>query len=518
MLRQDFSQLIPEQHHMNYTLALFFAFLVCAILPASLSAQSDPDLPRFKTSKKSLFDIADDQKHTFGYLEVPENRADPKSNTIELPVYFFKSRSKTPANDPIIWLTGGPGGSLMVSAKYTKYYRYLDDRDLILVEQRGTRYAKPHLSCPEWGKAMHKATYLEYTSPNAPTINNAYEKLLIDAAAECRDRLKSKQIDLNGYTTREIAADIEDLRKVLGIDEYNLYSLSYGTKIAQVLMRDNPEPIRSVVLESPLPLEVQYDEESSKNLLETLDTILDDCAQQAACNEAFPGLKPRFYAFLEQITAEPLQLEIIPNEKKKPVTIYLRGKDVAERLSASSTADMPTLPLLISEILAGDYDRLGSFFLQSPPGDGEGKGKRLSVWCAEEHPFNAQALIQEETSKYPAIRGLTPATYSNEICSTWNVEPEPTTENNPIQSDIPTLILNGQYDNITPPSWGQALKQNLSNSYHLIFDGFHHDITTYWDNPCGMQVANAFFNNPMIEPRLSCFEELSSFQFEIGND
>ena len=82
-----------------------------------------------------------------------------------------------------------------------------------------------------------------------------------------RDRLAKEGIDFNGYNTNEIAADINDLANVLEIEEYNLLTISYSTKIAQVLIRDYPEKIRSVVMDSPLPLEASYDEESVKNLL-----------------------------------------------------------------------------------------------------------------------------------------------------------------------------------------------------------------------------------------------------------
>ena len=169
-----------------------------------------------------------------------------------------------------------------------KYYKYLDDRDFILIEQRGNYYAKPHLDCPEWSQAVSQSNLLDLKGISSDSI-------LKKAAADCRKGLVKKGIDLNAYNTNEIAADINDLVNVLQIEKYNLLTISYSTKIAQVLMRDYPERIRSVVMDSPLPLAVNYDEESVENLLETVHTLLSDCEEDDACNAAFPDIKKRFF-------------------------------------------------------------------------------------------------------------------------------------------------------------------------------------------------------------------------------
>ena len=226
--------------------------------------------PTFTKSKKTTHNIPKGQEYTFGYLEVLENRNDPNSRTIQIPIYIFKSRNAHPKTDPIIYTVGGPGSTTMPSAQYMNYYKYLDDRDFILLEQRGNFYAKPHLDCPEWSKALSTSNLPDFDSKKS-------DSLFAAAAQSCRDRLVNKGIDLEGYTTNEIAADINDLVNVLNIKEYNLLTISYSTKIAQVLLRDYPERIRSVVMDSPLPLEANYDEESVKNLLESVDKLLSDC-------------------------------------------------------------------------------------------------------------------------------------------------------------------------------------------------------------------------------------------------
>ena len=262
------------------TLKYLIFILSLLLYPNGFGQTKNGFQPKFKESKKTTHKIKKGQEFTFGYLEVLENRQNPNSRTIEIPVYIFKSRSETPKKDPIIYTVGGPGFTTMPTAQYMNYYKYLDDRDFILVEQRGNYYAKPHLDCPEWSQAIY-----ESNQPNFDSAN--YDILFEQSAKSCKERLEQQGIDLNGYNTNEIASDINDLVSVLGIDEYNLLTISYSTKIAQVLMRDYPKKIRSVVMDSPLPLEVNYDEESVKNLLASVMTLISDCESDKKCNSAY---------------------------------------------------------------------------------------------------------------------------------------------------------------------------------------------------------------------------------------
>ncbi len=464
--------------------------------------------PVFKVSKDTTHKIKEGQLFAFGYLEVPENRANPSSRSIEIPVYIFKSRNKEYKKDPIIYTVGGPGSSTMPSAQYMNYYKYLDDRDFILIEQRGTRYSKPHLDCPEWAKAVYESNLPDF---NASDSNAHFEK----AAQACRDRLTEDGIDLNGYNTNETAADINDLVNVLNIEKYNLLTLSYSTKIAQVLMRDYPEKIRSVVMDSPLPLEVSYDEESVGNLLEFIDTMLSDCEADANCNAAYPNLKTRFFELLKEKTANPLEVSV-KNPKTGEMEIFrLQGKDLVTVFSSLSNGLVPYIPSEIEKLLGGDLSsvkqQLSSLF--EGPGTGEGLGMRLSVWCAEEYPFNSQEVIEQETNRYPEVSGLSPAVFKENICKLWKVEKVDSIENKAIKSDIPTLLINGSYDADTPVKWAQNMLPNLSNSHHVIFKGWTHGPTTNWGNNCAMQIANDFFNDPMRKPQTDCLEQIKSPEF-----
>ena len=492
--------------NLNIFLSIFMVTLIIC-QPKSPCAQAFT--PSFKVSRKTTHKIKKEQTFTFGYLEVLENRQSTNSKTIKLPVYIFKSRSQAPQKDPIIYTVGGPGESTMPSAQYMDYYKYLDDRDFILIEQRGNRYAKPHLDCPEWSQAIYQSNLPGFDEKGA-------DALFAKAAKACRDRLTKKGIDLNGYHTNAIAADINDLVHVLDIEAYNLLTISYSTKIAQVLMRDYPERIRSVVMDSPLPLEVSYDEESITNLLETVDKLLADCATNEDCNRAFPNLKNRFFDYLSEKTNQPLAVKIENPKDGKLETYYLTGASLIKVFTLASTNEVVNIPFEINKLLLGDLSTVKEqlSYLFQDPDNGAGKGMRLSVWCAEEHPFNSPAKIEIETTKYPQVKGLSPETFEREICEIWHVQSVSEIENQAVKSDIPVLLISGEYDNVTPVKWAKPMMNNFTNSHHLVFKGWKHTPTTNWSNQCAMQAANDFFNHPDVKPNPECFEQIKSPEFK----
>ncbi|MEN2281655.1 alpha/beta fold hydrolase [Algoriphagus sp. SE2] len=495
---------------MKSALLKYLIYLIVLLIYSDSFGQKNIHFtPNFKESKKTTHKIKEWQEYTFGYLELLENRQNTNSKTIKIPVYIFKSRSKNPKKDPIIYTVGGPGSTTMPTSQYMNFYKYLDERDLILVEQRGNYYAKPHLDCPEWSKAIYES--------NQPHFDNSKsDELFQKAAQSCKESLEQKGIDLNSYNTNEIAADINDLVNVLGIEQYNLLTISYSTKIAQVLMRDYPEKIRSVVMDSPLPLEVNYDEESVQNLLESVEKLLVDCENNVECNAAYPKIKNRFFEYLKEKTKNPLKVEVANPTNGKTELFYLEGKDLITVFTSASTGGIPDVPFEINKLLNNDLTSVKeqlTYLFQEPDG-GAGIGMRLSVWCAEENPFNSLEKIEQETNKYPEVKGLSPAVFDNEVCSIWGVRKVAEIENKAVQSNIPVLFINGDYDNETPVKWAKSMIPNFTNSYYFVFKGWKHTPTTNWGNQCAMILANEFFNNPREKPNSDCFELIRKPKFK----
>ncbi|WNJ17137.1 alpha/beta hydrolase [Pontibacter sp. G13] len=111
---------------------------------------------------------------------------------------------------------------------------------------------------------------------------------------------------------------------------------------------------------------------------------------------------------------------------------------------------------------------------------------------------------------------LVAAVFDPKICDVWGVKNVSKIENMAIQSDVPVLLISGEYDELTPVKWAESRTDNLTNSYHLIFKGWKHGPTTNWSNPCAMQAANDFFNNPTETPKPACFEQIGRPVFKTA--
>ncbi len=435
-----------------------------------------------------------------GYLIVPENRTRPDTRQISLHVAIFRNRPGIPNSDPVLKISGGPGSSGLNTAGYLLgkgMDAILDQRDFVIFDQRGTGYSRPRLDCPERA-AVAPSLLGGRLSPEES------QQAIIDAFHRCRDRLITEGVDLSAYTSAASAADINDLRSVLGYDKLNLYAISYGTRLALTLMRDYPNAVRSAVLDSTYPLQVNLYTSLAPNAERAFNIFFDRCAADPNCNSSFPDLRAVFYRLVDELNAHPVWVPIYIESDNQ--NLQLNGGLLIDILfvglyNAAVTARMPEM---IYDIRNGDYDilreRLALYF------DGSSAlGMQMAVQCSEEFPFNRP----EEA--YAAAQGVQPqiaAFFPDSVqplfavCKEWEVKPPDPRENLPVTSELPTLILAGEGDPITPPEWGRMVAGNLSHAYFHEFPGNGHWVAR--SSPCAVQMALAFWENPTVDPASIC--------------
>ena len=204
--------------------------------------------PRFEAAPcpKTPEPIKELQSARCGFLVVPENRSSRKGRIIRLVVAIVPSRSRPAHTDPVVFLAGGPGESAILDIPFLVHAGVNRNRDLIVMSQRGTLYGEPDLNCPELDQYYARQVSLVY---DAPSTGRAQAK----AAAACHQRLINRSIDLSAYNTTENEQDFVDLRRVLGIRQWNVYGYSYGTDLTLSLMRDHPDGIRTAIIDSVVP-------------------------------------------------------------------------------------------------------------------------------------------------------------------------------------------------------------------------------------------------------------------------
>jgi pimeloyl-ACP methyl ester carboxylesterase len=211
-----------------------------------------------------------------GYLTVPEDRSQPRSPKIRLHVAIFKSRSANPEPDPVVHLVGGPGGSLLDTAReYINRggHEILKVRDYVMFNQRGTHYAEPFLSCPGRTELQREWAEQGLTLEEQNKLETAF-------LLECHEDLLDQGIDLAAYNSAENAADVEDLRVALDYGQINLYGISYASRLALTVMRDHPESVYSAVIDAVLPPQAGFHSKRA-----------------TSADNAFKGVEPRLCVF-----------------------------------------------------------------------------------------------------------------------------------------------------------------------------------------------------------------------------
>jgi pimeloyl-ACP methyl ester carboxylesterase len=465
------------------------AFLGAALaLPLSAHAGTPPASRYERTACPA--EIAASEPIDCGTLIVPESRAKPTSRMIRLPVRVMRSQAAQPASDPIVFLAGGPGNSNVAGRVSAKGNPFLALRDQILLEPRGAERAEPALECPAFNAAKDRVL------TGAPKD----DALLVAAATACRSRLVSDGVDLDGYTSAETADDLEDLRVALGYGKLNLYGFSYGTRLALTYLRRHPGNVRAVVLDSVLPPEVDYDEHASANLRRALNAVFDGCAVDPACDRAYPDLARRFTALIAQADRSPLAL---PPAKAGDAPSRADGAQVAAAVASGleDPATIPALPRIIDAAARGRFESLAPLIASSRAPTSFTWGLRLSVWCAEEAPFENPARVAAAVSPAQGLGGLDARTASPAVCRAWGVTPAPAVENQPVKSDAPVLVFAGEFDPATPPNWGRGLLANLPNAAFVQMPGRSHGASF---NGCAGAITVAFIADPSRLPPLDC--------------
>lgn len=446
---------------------------------------------------------------------VREDRSNPQSPEIRLHVALFKSYSDNPLPDPVVFLDGGPGSNALEKIGPVfgfVFAPFAENRDFIIFDQRGTGFSQPRLGCPEYDN-------MRYDTLDDALSRQDLAELTIEAMRVCQARLESRGIDLSAYNSASNARDLDELRQALGYEQWNLYGISYGTRLALTAMRDTPDGIRSVIIDSVLPPQVSLFDETAGNAERALNQLFLYCTLDEECNRYYPLLGTVFYEVVEQLNREPAQAKIVHPNSNREYDVLIDG-DLLTQLAFGSLYSVnwiEQLPKVIYDTRDGNYLLL-SQVLQSILYDSDGwaMGMHFSVQCNEEAPFTSVNSLRASVEQFPqlssyvqSIPNISETTLT--ICEAWDtVEPDPI-ENMPVFSDIPTLVMSGQYDPITPPHWGRLTASTLPLSHFYEYPGVGHGATV--EHSCGMNMALEFLDSPGVPPDAACIAEMEQPEF-----
>ena len=463
------------------------------------------------------FDIPAGQTVECGYLTVPEDHSQPDGATLRLAVAIFRSPNPDKASDPIVYLEGGPGGDALETVPLLFNLRFaplLENRDLIMFDQRGTGFSEPSLACPEYTELTFE--YLDdYLTPEESA------SLASEALMQCRERLANEGVNFAVFNSAASAADLDALRQALGYKQWNLWGVSYGTRLALTAMRDFPEGIRSVVLDSAYPLESNLYASIAANGARAIEALFTGCAADPACNAAYPDLEDALSELVGQLNDTPVTLSITNPLNGQRYDALITGDAlvgfVFQSLYVSDV--IPLLPQIIFDGLEGNFDSLGQLlgaFLSNS--DFVSIGMQLAVQCNDEVGFSSEAELSAALEDFPELRNFLISTPTLgpgivALCESWGGGETKALENEPVSSDIPTLVLAGEYDPITPPTWSQQVAGALENAYYVEFRGQGHGPSL--QNSCARAVMQEFFDDPANTPEAACIADMTAPPFAV---
>jgi pimeloyl-ACP methyl ester carboxylesterase len=471
--------------------------LASLLLAASAAAQGTPTFTPGPCPKTPLPDV---QKvlagARCGSLAVPENRSNATSATIALAVAIVPARSPTPAPDPIVHMTGGPGGVDILEAPALVKAGFNQDRDLILMDQRGTKYSQPALTCPNVDRFYG-------ANVGTPLDSPVTRRGSVAAVARCRRALAARGIDLAAYNTTENAADFADLRVALGIPQWDVYGVSYGSDLALTYMRQHPEGVRSVTLDSVVPPSAV-----------TLPGLWPNAGKGfGAFFAAHPGFERSFTRQVRRLEAHPVIGEGTSAVDAKPTKVALDGGALVNWLVAQSLAQTPVAyrqaPGKLRALAAGKpdaiaSDRLASYVLTP---DFVGYGLVFGAICSEwvpAAPTSQIAVVGRQTfPAYPrTVQAQAPQFfYMPDQCRAWNVPPGPAAQRDVTTSTIPTLTMSGGYDAVTAVPWARLAAQTISPSTSIVIPRTGHEVIV--QSACAQRVLQSFLATPLA-PDAAC--------------
>jgi pimeloyl-ACP methyl ester carboxylesterase len=396
-----------------------------------------------------------------GHLTVPENRHDTTGNgrTLDIEFAVLPATLGNPEPDPIFMLAGGPGQAAMTAFPQIlpALSKLNQNRDIVLVDQRGTGRSNP-LACP--------------TIADLPL--DSTEEMLNEALSACREQLAASN-DLTQYHTTIAMTDLDEVRAALGYEQINLLGISYGSRAALEYMRLFPEQTRSVVLNAVAGPELVLQLQAPQDGQRALDLFFARCAADDACHTTFPNLEAEFAGLLTQL-ADGVDVRLVHPTSGAVEEVTLNRDDFMQSIFALlySADFVSLLPLLIHNAAeSGDLSPIIAPALTVSSSSGIHHGMFYAVVCSEDAPLidlaEAEALQAQTQFALVAEDLLT-------ICAEWPRATTPAELREPVTAVIPTLLLSGEADPITPPQYADSVAATLPNSHHLVIPGYGHDV------------------------------------------
>ena len=451
----------------------------------------------------------DDDIVECGSVLVPEDRTNPDSRLIRLSVMQVKSSDANPPGGTVVRLEGGPGVSSITSGR-AEYYSGPESAKLravahhVFFDQRGVGYSEP---------AFCRAVPSGFSQGEA--MGQKADTLTQTAMRRCLDEARAQGIQINAYSNWENALDVRDLRRALGLQQWTIFGISYGTQLGQGVMLVDREGTRAAILDSVAPAEVipHSPNAAAANFRNSLAALADACRAQPACAEAYPDLRVRFYDVIRAYGKQPLVIDGVSRSVSLTGRIVANDNAVAAFIFQMlfSRSVYQDLPVLLDALEKRDIVALRSYVEAYPYQLNHrfGTGMAVAINCQSGQLDRASGLASDpeiaETAKwFGADREVDPRA----LCDLFDLA-SPDATASPLRSDIPSLVIAGGTDTVTPAADARSIMSGLPRATYVEFPFTGH-AASLTSGDCGRAILTAFIADPEAKPDTACASEIKA--------
>ena len=466
--------------------------------PSLAADRTDLARPAFIQTACRLPDLTPELRPRLrcGTVSVPRDDGNPGAGRFDLAVVIVKSATQPSRPDPVVYISGGPGQPLTVYAAHQARTPYAPNRDLILVDQRGTGRSEPRL-CPD-----HEAAILQTTVAVAEDAGGEAQAARRAAYTACRDETVARGFDPGDFGTRVTVGDFEHVRQALGIDRWNVYGESYGTTVAMTLEALNPDTVRSVVLDSLYPPDPTPP--WSTLTREARNAFFASCAEDRACSGPYPNLERTYGETLDQLDRSPGMVAAPPQLKQAGGSVRLTASlfEVLVSNLIYYPPNYPTLPRLIAAVHRGDGAEAGTALASAIAALGVGSlALHVAVECRDRPHYRVVLPGDAEVMDRIQLYG---------VCGIWSdLGPPPLV---PTGTGIPTLVLAGAFDPVSGPALSRQVAEAIGpNARWVDVARVGHNVRAF--SPCGAGIASAFIDRPTEPLDTSCADRTPPIGF-----
>ncbi|MBU1392319.1 MAG: alpha/beta hydrolase [Gammaproteobacteria bacterium] len=385
-----------------------------------------------------------------GFVTVPENPNKPDGKQIQVHYVVLPAVKNVNHEEALLAIAGGPGQSAIDNAAGfdAMLSKVRQQRDILLIDQRGTGRSNL-LTCNEGAQSP-----LSFDDDNA------------DTKAETQKCLAKIDADVTQYGSLNAIKDFEAVRQYLGYKKLHVYGISYGTRMAQLYMRLYPAHLATVTLDGIVPMQ-QSVLEIGASIDRGFDLLFKDCQETAACHTQFPELKAEFDQVAASLAKAPVMENVYdPVTGEKTMLTMTRGKFYGSIRMALYQANVRALvPHAIHQAAKHNFQPILGLYSLTIDNAGMAMGMHASVVCGEDMHRITPAMREQAQHSF---MGKTMLEGLEATCEVWKVPAVDDSFSEPISSDIPTLLLSGEIDPATPPSWGELAMEKLTNAKHFV--------------------------------------------------